>query len=87
MRKIIATVLVSAGLLFAGLSGVSANESQHSAMQCGGTGLNLGQALQLPGLIGGPAAGPNQNQLPPEFAELLGADSVGDLIQRDCVIN
>ena len=67
------------------LSGVAqANESTHSSMECGGLGLNPGQAWHVEFLVGGPAVGPNRQQSPPEFAVLLGATSVGALLQRDC---
>jgi hypothetical protein len=58
-----------------------ANNSQNSAIECGGTGSNNGQALRLIGING-----PGTSLTPPEFAALLGAASVGKLIQRDCVI-
>lgn len=76
-----------AGMLALGMVGatsVAANESANSAMQCGGTGLNPGQAWQLAYLVGGPAAGKDKTQTPREFATLMGAESVGKLIQRDC---
>ena len=47
--------------------------------------MNPGQAFQLDSLIGGPAAGPDQTQTPAEFAELLGADSLGEFLQESCV--
>lgn len=74
----VAALALSTGAAFA-------NNSENSARDCGGTGLNPGQAFQLPGLIGGPAAGPEKTQTPPEFADLLGADSVGELLKRDCI--
>ncbi len=80
-------ISAAAFALVVGLSGTaSANEnnSENSARECGGTGLNPGQAFQLPNLNGGPAAGPDQVQTPPEFAELMGAESVGALIKNGC---
>ncbi len=90
MRKKILAFVFAVGLLMALavplFSGVAlADESENSAIECGGTGLNPGQAFQLDTLVGGPAAGDNRTQDPTEFADLLGADSVGDLLQRDCV--
>ena len=74
----------SAAVALALFSGVAlANSSDHSAMLCGGLG-NPGQAWHLPNLNGGPAVGPDRTQNPPDFAALLGADSVGALLQRDC---
>lgn len=74
--------LVAAG--FFGATSVAANQSQNSAMQCGGVGLNPGQAWQLPYLLGGPAAGEDRTQTPPQFAKRMGAGSVGELLRRDC---
>ena len=71
--------------LFAGGGAALANSSGNSAIMCGGTGMNPGQAFQLDSLIGGPAAGPDQTQTPAEFAELLGADSLGEFLQESCV--
>jgi hypothetical protein len=81
--KILASLLASAALLLT--VGTASADPTNSARDCGGTGLNPGQAFQLPNLAGGPAAGPEQAQTPPEFADLLGADSVGELLKRDCV--
>ena len=84
-RFVLAVSSAFVGLaLFAGSGGALANNSTNSAMECGGLGLNPGQAFQLSSLNGGPAAGPDRTQTPREFAELMGADSVGDLLQRDC---
>jgi hypothetical protein len=83
MRRItlLATAAVLSAVMLVGVA--SANESaNNSAMHCGGPGLNPGQSW--PGVSGGPAAGPNREQTPPEFAALAGADSVGALLQRDC---
>jgi hypothetical protein len=82
-RLVLALSAVAAALALFGGSAL-ANNSDNSAMKCGGTGLNPGQAFQLTGLAGGPAAGPDRTQTPPDFAALLGADSVGALLQRDC---
>ncbi len=62
-RIVLAMTSAACGIaLFAGVA--LANSSDNSAMECGGTGLNPGQAFQLSGLAGGPAAGPDRTQNP-----------------------
>ena len=85
----IKSTLVAAILAIGAAGGVAAdpvdNNSEKSARDCALTGLNPGQAWHLANLDGGPAVGTNRAQTPPEFAELLEAESVGKLLKRDCV--
>ena len=76
MRKIIATVLMSAGLLFAGLSGVSANEGRSlcSDVSPDLTGTLVSDVAHTAGINADSNPGNSNNEFPPFVPFVVGCN-------------
>ena len=83
MKNAFAFLVAGAFALSIGSSlAVADNNSEKSVRNCGETGLNPGQALQL--LTSGPAAGKDRIQTPPVAFESE-FDTVGEAIKDSCL--
>jgi hypothetical protein len=84
MKRFVSATVVAVFCTFGLLTGVAAaNNSSNAAIQCSGFG-NPGQSRFSTFIPGGPAAGPDRNETPPELSQLLGNPTVGVTIQTHC---